>query len=576
MSSKDVCNVVNCLVAKVNDLQTKIDDNTVVVDICPVIIGRGAEGPDSSVVLGCDAKGSNESVVIGNFATSNSNSQNVVSGFMANADETCSVVVGHLAEAKKVGGVAIGKDTVTNEEYGIAIGKEAVTSGVNGIALGASSMSLHNNTTVINSQSAQLVSGATGALYVKPIRSVADGATGPNLLCYNPVSGEVFHRVKPAFGPTSATGATGATSPTGRIETNGSCFSDYLYWNNLLGVWSNGNDDNMNRVHIGCNSGFTGQGPGAVAIGFETAEETQGDRAVAIGRHAGKEFQGENSVAVGYQAGMGKLDANSGEYPLGTTGPQGTGAVAVGFAAGQMFQGDTSVAIGMEAGQNQLGLNSVAIGHHANQRLSRIKYGTGSGPESTIVINSSGIVTNTKHPNTIMLNSSTGGFDTQATGAFYVKPIRGPTGLTGTSYDMLCYDTDACEVVRIKKTQGVINFQPYANANQSSPELKIKQVDDMVTISGCFQLNTTLNYNGTGTIFAHITGIEEPPVNIDRISAIMRGQFSNMDGQETVFINVSNTNEIGIVMPNKVVFGPTGATGADSDNTVCFSYTYFV
>lgn len=570
MSSKDVCNVVNCLVAKVNDLETKIDDNTVVVDICPVIIGRGAEGPDSSVVLGCDAKGSNESVVIGNFATSNSNSQNVVSGFMANADETCSVVVGHLAEAKKVGGVAIGKDTVTNEEYGIAIGKEAVASGVNGIALGANSMSLHNNTTVINSQSAQLVSGATGALYVKPIRSVADGATGSDLLCYNHVSGEVFHSVKPAFGPT---GATGATGPTGRIETNGNCFSDYLYWNSLWGVWSNGNDDNMNRVHIGCNSGVTGQGTGAVAIGFETAEETQGDRAVAIGRHAGREFQGENSVAVGYQAGMGKLDANSGEYPLGTTGPQGTGAVAVGFAAGQMFQGDTSVAIGMEAGQNQLGLNSVAIGHHANQRLPTSTYGTGPGPESTIVINSSGIFTNTKHPNTIMLNSSTVSFDTQATGAFYVKPIRGPTGLTGTSYDMLCYDTDACEVVRIKKTQGVINF--VNESNQSSPELKIKQVDDMVTISGCFQLKKSLPYE-TSTVFANITGIKAPPHKVDMISAIMSGNFNSVVGKETVFIYVDTSNQIGIDMPNKVLFGPTDATQADSNNTVCFSYTYFV
>ena len=79
---QNICNIINChsnkissLTSEVKILEDRVD--TLLSDLCPVIIGQNSDGPDCSIVIGCDAKGSNESVVVGNNATSGGNSMNL-------------------------------------------------------------------------------------------------------------------------------------------------------------------------------------------------------------------------------------------------------------------------------------------------------------------------------------------------------------------------------------------------------------------------------------------------------------------------------------------------------------------
>ena len=80
--------------------------------------------------------------------------------------------------------------------------------------------------------------------------------------------------------------------------------------------------------------------------------------------------------------------------------------MAIGDSAGSQSQGQYSVAIGTKAGSQSQGQYSVAIGHQAGQTNQR---------KNTIILNASGVALDSTGP-------------IGATGAFYVKPIRGATG----------------------------------------------------------------------------------------------------------------------------------------------------
>ncbi len=174
MADEDICKTVNCHTEKLNNLITGVCEiKESLYKQCPVIIGEGASGPDTSVVLGCDALGSDESVVVGNDATSQGNSRNVVVGYMANANNTDSVVIGHMAEGN-TGSIVIGKDSVSSGNNSIVIGKNANLFEDNSILLDATD----NDT--------------SGKFYVKPIRN----APGPVVLCYNTGTCEITYETE--------------------------------------------------------------------------------------------------------------------------------------------------------------------------------------------------------------------------------------------------------------------------------------------------------------------------------------------------------------------------------------------
>ena len=264
------------------------------------------------------------------------------------------------------------------------------------------------------------VTGPTGATGNDGVDG-KDGVTGPTGSTGN-------DGVDGVTGPTGATGndgVTGATGPAGPagIEATGNCESDYLYWNNTSLKWSNGNDDNTDRVRIGCNAGSTGMGIRNVAIGYFAGAENQAGSSIAIGEQAGFENQQFNTIAIGSSSGAENQQNNA--IAIGFragNSSQNKCAIAIGFLAGRTGHGEDSIAIGQRAGQNNQGENSIAIGQKAGQ--------------------------NNQESNTIILNASGNEFSpTGPTGAFYVKPIRNQTGPQG-----LCYNPDSGEITYSAKT----------------------------------------------------------------------------------------------------------------------------
>ena len=204
-------------------------------------------------------------------------------------------------------------------------------------------------------------------------------------------------------GDTGLKGATGVTGATGLLTISGTNYSDYIFWNNATSTWDVGNT----TIHIGSNAGYTNQQSNAIAIGQNTGYTNQQSNAIAIGQSAGYGLQGANAIAVGQNAGQTN---------------QGTNAVAIGQNAGSTGQGANAVAIGQNAGWTGQGANSIAIGNNSNI---------------------TGI-------NNIFLNAT--GIEKQffgQTGAFYVNPIRGTTGIVGnTGMNLLMYNTGTNEVQR--------------------------------------------------------------------------------------------------------------------------------
>jgi hypothetical protein len=169
---------------------------------------------------------------------------------MANANNTDSVVIGHMAEGN-TGSIVIGKDSVSSGNNSIVIGKNANLFEDNSILLDATD----NDT--------------SGKFYVKPIREL----NAPNMLCYNTGSCEVTY--KPSI-------------------PDGTCYSDYLYWNTGTNKWEAGG----NEVHIGCGAGKVNQGFSSIAIGNSAGQTNQGSDCIAIGELAGQTNQDNNTIIL--------------------------------------------------------------------------------------------------------------------------------------------------------------------------------------------------------------------------------------------------------------------------------------
>jgi len=95
-------------------------------------------------------------------------------------------------------------------------------------------------------------------------------------------------------------GATGPQGATGFIGASGTCYGDYLYWNNNTSSWKVGS----NNINIGCDAGQINQASYGIALGYHAGQYKQETRAIAIGYFAGQTNQGENAIAIGVLAGQ--------------------------------------------------------------------------------------------------------------------------------------------------------------------------------------------------------------------------------------------------------------------------------
>jgi len=177
--------------------------------------------------------------------------------------------------------IAIGTEAgMTNQSHNtIAIGTQAghYNQGENAIAIGkqAGQSGQPNQSIIINATGSAL-SGTTkaSALYIAPIQN----ATSSNVLYYDITSKEISY----------------GTAPSGGGVTNGTNYSDYLYWNDSSLSWNAG----QRELHLSSEAGLTGQSSFAVALGYQAGMINQGNSAIAIGNQAGKTSQPNNSIVL--------------------------------------------------------------------------------------------------------------------------------------------------------------------------------------------------------------------------------------------------------------------------------------
>jgi hypothetical protein len=103
-------------------------------------------------------------------------------------------------------------------------------------------------------------------------------------MVYNHGTGEIRY--------TTASVGGGGSGGGGGSLTNGSSYSDYLWWDSFNTKWAIGSQE----IHIGANAGGMGN---------------QSTAAIAIGRYAGYGQQGANAIAIGNLAGYWDQSANS-------------------------------------------------------------------------------------------------------------------------------------------------------------------------------------------------------------------------------------------------------------------------
>jgi hypothetical protein len=222
--------------------------------------------------------------------------------------------------------------------------------------------------------------------------------------------------ITPIVGPTGATGSQGiqgVTGPTGPAGGGsslplGNYYSDYLFWNNIVNTYQVGSS----TVHIGKNSGFTGQNDNGISIGNQSGYNFQGagdniySFPIAIGNQAGYDSQCGSSIAIGHQAGqisqgngasaiaIGEYAGQNNQYYSSISignysgqNSQGGYSLAIGDFAGNQIQGNNSVAIGNSAGNSTQGNNSIAIGPYSgyqNQGDGCISIGEYAGYDAQI------------------------------------------------------------------------------------------------------------------------------------------------------------------------------------------------
>ena len=129
------------------------------------------------------------------------------------------------------------------------------------------------------------------------------------------------------IGYTGPTGIQGITGPTGpNFLSNGTFYSDYLFWNNSAGQYQVGSTN----LHLGKNAGAISQAANSIALGNNAGYNSQDDYSIAIGFQAGYTSQFGNSVAIGFRAGQEN---------------QGSNSIAIGYIAGQTDQSSQSIVL---------------------------------------------------------------------------------------------------------------------------------------------------------------------------------------------------------------------------------------
>jgi hypothetical protein len=330
----------------------------------------------------------------------------------------------------------------TNQgSFAVALGYEAgrMNQGSYAIAIGreAGKTDQPEQSIVINATGVALGGvSKTQALYIAPINS----GTTSNVLFYDTTTKEVM------------------VGSTNTIVTNGTTYSQYLYWNPDSSAWAVGGG----TVRIGEGAGYTQQQTSAVALGLMAGHSNQGSYAIAIGREAGKTDQPEKSivlnatgaalgtvtkpqalyvapVSTGTTSNVLYYDTTSKEImygaapnpiPNGSTYSQylywdpdlsawtvGGGTVRIGEGAGYTQQQTSAVALGLMAGHSNQGSYAIAIGREA---------GKTDQPEKSIVLNATGAALGT----------------VTKPQALYVAPVS-----TGTTSNVLFYDTTSKEIM---------------------------------------------------------------------------------------------------------------------------------
>jgi hypothetical protein len=163
----------------------------------------------------------------------------------------------------------------------------------------------------------------------------------------------------------------------GSIATDGSAYSDTLYWDGSK--WNT----QGSTLHIGSGAGISLQEEYAMALGFEAGASNQGTYGIAIGSQAGSFTQGIGGIGIGYFAaqstqGVASVAIGAGAGTLG----QGSSAIAVGESSGYDGQGQNSIALGGYSGYSKQGIRAIAIGYEAgnsSQNTSAVAIGYMTG-----------------------------------------------------------------------------------------------------------------------------------------------------------------------------------------------------
>ncbi len=185
------------------------------------------------------------------------------------------------------------------------------------------------------------------------------------------------------IGVTGGLGPPGPEGPQGPIGpgigSTGTAYSDYLYWDPDSGNFL---ADSL-KVHLGAESGASGQSDYTVAIGYVAGQILQSERSIAIGYQAGNQNQSFDSIAIGNSAGF--INQGSSSIAIGiNAGATGQDelSVAIGGNAGETEQNQYAIAIGYQAGNYLQSTNSIAIGKNAgleNQNMNAVAVGAIAG-----------------------------------------------------------------------------------------------------------------------------------------------------------------------------------------------------
>jgi hypothetical protein len=195
---------------------------------------------------------------------------------------------------------------------------------------------------------------------------------------------------------------------------------------------------------IGHGAGMTSQmGSGHVAIGAGTAGTIAGVFGVSIG--ADTNASGNNSIAIGRYACTFPIASNAITFGSNAIS-RASGVINIGQDSGRYFRsgvnGSNSISIGANAGPNNAGSGSIHIGQQAGRSTqigwsingpysgaNSVAIGTQAtaGGTDSIAIGKGATVLN---DNTIVLSAGVG-VGGGENNAFYAKPVRDVTGLSG-------------------------------------------------------------------------------------------------------------------------------------------------